>query len=482
MIRFDPRTRSPVPKRILVVDDEQNIRTVLRALLARDGLEVVTAADGDVAKERLISGGYHAVLTDLRMPGTDGMALLRHVTSTYPGLPVVILTAHGTVDTAVEAIKRGAFDYLTKPFDHTEIRQVMTKALRTEAAKERSRVGGDTAEEDPGDPFAGIIGETEAMQAVFALVRKVAPSPTTLLIRGESGTGKELIATAIHRLSDRSAAPLIKLNCTAIPENLFESELFGHEKGSFTGAIASKPGKFELADGGTLFLDEVGELPKEMQVKLLRVLQERSFERVGGIKSLEVDVRLIAATNVDLESLVEKGDFREDLYYRLNVVPIELPPLRDRGRDIPHLLDFFVDKFNHKLGREVSGASQAAVDVLQRCAWPGNIRELENLMERVILLLEGDVIRPDDLPPELATGNRLDEEGVRRPPRCNDLPGEGESLKDIVRVHTEELERDIILRALDATGWNVTHTAQRLGISRKGLQLKMRDYDLRGSE
>jgi len=471
-----------LPKRILVVDDEQNIRTVLRALLARDGHQVIVAADGDEAKERLASGGFHAVLTDLRMPGTDGMALLRHVCSTYPGLPVVMLTAHGTVDTAVEAIKRGAFDYLTKPFDHAEIRQVMTKALRTEAAKERSRVGGAAAEDEPDDPFAGIIGATPSMQAVFALVRKVAPSPTTLLIRGESGTGKELIATAIHRLSNRANAPLIKLNCTAIPENLFESELFGHEKGSFTGAIASKPGRFELANGGTLFLDEVGELPKEMQVKLLRVLQERSFERVGGIKSLDVDVRLIAATNVDLESLVESGDFREDLYYRLNVVPIELPPLRDRGQDIPRLLDYFVEKFNARLGREVQGVSPAAVDVLRRYAWPGNIRELENLMERVVLLLEGDIVRPDDLPPELVVSRRPGEEGGQRKAPSDDLPGEGESLKDIVRVHTEELERDIILRALDATGWNVTHTAQRLGISRKGLQLKMRDYDLRGSE
>ena len=469
-------------KRILVVDDEQNIRTVLRALLARDGHDVVTAANGDEAKGRLAGGGFHAVLTDLRMPGTDGMALLRHVCITYPGLPVVMLTAHGTVDTAVEAIKRGAFDYLTKPFDHAEIRQVMTKALRTEAAKERSRVGGAKAVDETGDPFAGIIGETESMQAVFELVRKVAPSPTTLLIRGESGTGKELIATAIHRLSDRASAPLIKLNCTAIPENLFESELFGHEKGSFTGAIASKPGRFELANGGTLFLDEVGELPKEMQVKLLRVLQERSFERVGGIKSLDVDVRLIAATNVDLESLVERGDFREDLYYRLNVVPIELPPLRDRDQDIPRLLDYFVVKFNRKLGREVRGVSPAAVSVLRRYTWPGNIRELENLMERSILLLEGDVVGPEDLPPEPTGGRRAVEEGRRRKAATDDLPGEGESLKDIVRVHTEELERDIILRALDATGWNVTHTAQRLGISRKGLQLKMRDYELRGSE
>ncbi len=474
-------------KRILVVDDEQNIRTVLRALLSRDGLDVVTAANGNEAMLALEDGEFNAVLTDLRMPGTNGMGLLRHVTQHYPGLPVVILTAHGTVDTAVEALKRGAFDYLTKPFDHTEIRQVMDKALRTEAAKDRSRVGASAPPAAPvaqerSAPFSGIVGETPAMKALFGLVEKVAPSPTTLLIRGESGTGKELIATAIHELSDRADGPLIKLNCTAIPENLFETELFGHEKGSFTGAVASKPGRFELASGGTLFLDEVGELPKEMQVKLLRVLQERSFERVGGIKSIEVDVRLIAATNVDLESLVHSGDFRDDLYYRLNVVPLTLPPLRERLDDIPHLLDHFVDKFNRKLDRQVRHISTGARDVLCRYHWPGNIRELENQMERVILLLDSDVVEREDLPPELLadsgryTPQHRDEDSIRND---DELLADGESLKDIVRVHTEELERDLIQRALDAEGWNVTHTAARLGISRKGLQLKMKDYGLR---
>jgi two-component system, NtrC family, response regulator AtoC len=476
-----------VAKRILVVDDEQNIRTVLRALLSRDGLDVVTAANGNEAMLSLEEGEYNAVLTDLRMPGTNGMGLLRHVTQHYPGLPVVILTAHGTVDTAVEALKRGAFDYLTKPFDHTEIRQVMAKALRTEAAKDRSRVGASAPPAAPAaaektDPFSGIVGETPAMKALFGLVEKVAPSPTTLLIRGESGTGKELIATAIHELSDRADGPLIKLNCTAIPENLFETELFGHEKGSFTGAVASKPGRFELASGGTLFLDEVGELPKEMQVKLLRVLQERSFERVGGIKSIEVDVRLIAATNVDLEAMVHSGDFRDDLYYRLNVVPLTLPPLRERLEDIPHLLDHFVDKFNRKLDREVRHISAGARDVLCHYHWPGNIRELENQMERVILLLDSDVVEREDLPPELLadsgryTPQPRDEDSIRND---DELLAEGESLKDIVRVHTEEIERDLIQRTLDAEGWNVTHTAARLGISRKGLQLKMKDYGLR---
>jgi two-component system, NtrC family, response regulator AtoC len=485
MIRFDlpttPVREGALANRILVVDDEQNIRTVLRALLARDGHEVVTAADGAEAIAHLERGGFQAVLTDLRMPGTDGMTLLRHATAAWPGLPVVILTAHGTVDTAVEAIKRGAFDYLTKPFDHAEIRQVMDKALATEAAKERSRVGGVTVEEEPtDDPLAGIVGETEAMHQMFALMRKVAPSPTTLLIRGESGTGKELIATAIHELSDRADGSLIKLNCTAIPENLFESELFGHERGAFTGAVASKPGRFELASGGTLFLDEVGELPKEMQVKLLRVLQERSFERVGGIRSIEVDVRLIAATNVDLERLVESGEFRDDLYYRLNVVPITLPPLRERAEDIPRLMAHFLDKFNHKLGRQVREVAPAAMRTLMRYAWPGNIRELENLMERVILLLDGDVVGAGDLPQELfGEGGRAGESGRHRG-LAEELPIDaGESLKEIVRVHTEELERDLIERALEAEGWNVTHTAQRLGISRKGLQLKMKDYGLR---
>jgi len=463
-----------VSKRILVVDDEQNIRTVLRALLASTGAEVATAASGEEAVDHLREGVYHAVLTDLRMPGMDGMALLRHVNRHHPGLPVVLLTAHGTVDTAVEALKRGAFDYLTKPFDHTEIRNVMRKALRTEAAKERSLIAGGPEPEPRGDdPFAGIIGETQAMRDVFALVRKVAVSPTTILIRGESGTGKELIATAIHQLSDRASGPLIKLNCTAIPETLFESELFGHEKGAFTGAIASKPGRFELAGGGTLFLDEVGELPKEMQVKLLRVLQERTFERVGGIRSMKTDVRLIAATNVDLEQLVEGGDFRDDLYYRLNVVPIMLPPLRDRAADIPLLLEHFVEKFNRKLGRRVRAVAVDATERLTRHTWPGNIRELENLMERVILLLDSEVVQLEDLPAELRG------EPAPGDLPSGDMPAAGESLRDVVRVHTQELERDLIRRALEATGWNVTHAAQRLGLSRKGLQLKLKDYGLR---
>ena len=460
-------------RRILVVDDEQNIRTVLRALLARDGHEVSCASDGDEAIAVLRRGGVNAVLTDLRMPGTDGMSLLRFAKEHYPGLPVVILTAHGTVDTAVEALKQGAFDYLTKPFDHTEMRQVIDKALRTEAAKERSTVPGASVVQDSDDPFAGIIGSTPAMQDIFNMVRKVAGSPTSILIRGESGTGKELIATAIHRASDRAGGPLIKLNCTAIPENLFESELFGHDKGAFTGAHASKPGRFELASGGTLFLDEVGELPRELQVKMLRVLQERSFERVGGIRPIDVDVRLIAATNVDLEELVKKGEFRDDLYYRLDVVPIVLPPLRQRVEDIPALCAHFLDKFNHKLSREVTAIGPAAASVLERYPWPGNIRELENMMERVILLLESDTVTIEDLPPHIRE--------IRRPTGEAEvaLPQQGESLKEVVRVHTEELERDLILRALEAAGWNVTHTAQRLGISRKGLQLKMRDYGLR---
>ena len=448
-------------KRILIVDDEPSIRKVLAAHLTRDGYEVQTASDGGEGIQALKDQHVHAVVTDMQMPGIGGLELLDWCRVNQPGLPVIIITAYGTVHSAVEAIKLGAHDYVTKPFDRDELKLIIAKAVATEHASAQ-HLSAATGRFD-------IIGQNATMQRVYSLIEKVAASPTTVLITGESGTGKELVARALHDQSDRCDGPFITVNCGAIPENLFESELFGYEKGAFTGAVSSKPGRFELADGGTLFLDEVGELPLDLQVKLLRVLQERSFERVGGIKPIDVNVRLVAATNRDLRAEAGAGGFRQDLYYRLAVVPIQLPPLRDRTEDIPLLTAHFLEYFNRRLGRQVTGLTPEAMRVLEGHTWPGNIRELENLMERSVLLCENEKIRVDDLPGlvPMVMGT------------ADDSELEGMPLKDYVRVHTAKLERARIAKALEAEGSNVTRAARRLGISRKSLQTKMKDYGLR---
>ena len=450
-------------KRILIVDDEPSIRKVLKAHLGRAGYDVETAADGQQAVERIGAVDYHLVVTDLKMPNLDGMALLAWCTEHAPGLPVIVITAHGTVDSAVEAIKLGAHDYITKPFDHDELRNIIAKALATEEADRRRFKSAS-----PHGQY-GIIGQTPEMYAVYDLIGKVADSPTTVLITGESGTGKELVARALHSRSSRKAAPFIQVNCGAIPENLFESELFGHERGAFTGAVTARPGRFELADGGTLFLDEVGELPRDMQVKLLRALQDRTFERVGGVRSQQVDVRLVAATNRNLEKAVRSSDFREDLYYRLNVVPIHLPPLRARADDIPLLVDHFIARFNTRLGREVAGVTPEAMAALMAWRWPGNVRELENLVERAVLLTEGERIGLADLP-----GLEGSDDGGSQDTDVEEL-----GLKEYVRVYTAQLERARIQRVLHAENGNVTRASRRLAISRKSLQMKMKEYGLR---
>ncbi len=469
------------------------MRRVLQALLEAHGFSVESAADGDEARALLKKADppYDIVITDLRMPGCDGMELMRTVARRWPDIPVVFITAHGTVDTAVEAMRAGAFDFITKPFDETELFQIVEKGLaHREANRDRAYALDDDEQtvtstfspvspSDKLDPLADIIGESPAIKQLFSMLRKVAPSPTTVLVRGESGTGKELVARALHRLSDRAQAPFITVNCTAIPENLFESELFGHEKGAFTGAVASRPGRFELAHGGTLFLDEIGELPLAMQVKLLRVLQERVVERVGGMRPIDVDVRLVTATNAPLEEMVADGRFREDLFYRLNVVPLELPALRQRRSDIPPLVRGFLRKFSKRLGRDVREVSPEVMAALTSYDWPGNIRQLENLIERMVLLADGHVLEPDDLPAQVRDGERSVELGVDSL-RDEPLPEGG--LKDIVKAHTQQVEREVIRKALAEDDWNVTHTARRLGISRKGLQLKMKDYDLRERE
>ncbi len=466
----------PEKKQVLIVDDEPNLRKILSAQLTRDGYDVMIAEDGEQGLSMLKEHHIDMVITDLKMPKVDGMTLLKEALREDPELPVVMITAHGTVDTAVEALKSGAFDYLTKPFDKDEVRQIVAKALKT---KELS--GAEASPAGAIGPSArfGIIGQSPGIADLYAVLERVADTPTTVLITGESGTGKELVARALHDHSSRKDKPFIKVNCAAIPKELIESELFGYERGAFTGAVNSKPGRFELANGGTLFLDEIGEIPVEMQVKLLRALQESEFERVGGIKTMRVDVRLVAATNRDLKKLIANGSFREDLFYRLNVVPMRLPALRERATDIPILVEHFLTKFNDRLKKQVGGVEQAAMEVLSNYSWPGNIRELENVVERAVLFCDTQKVRVEDLPPEVRGGPAVP---ISVPPADANLEaalaGEG-GLKEHVKVAMSKLERELVSRALSQTNGNVTHAARLLKISRKGLQLKMKELGLR---
>jgi len=492
-------------KQILLAEDEVNLRRVLGAQLARDGYDVKTAADGHEAIELLGGGQVDIVISDLRMPRVDGLTLLKHVVAHRPEIPVILITAHGTVDTAVEALKLGAFDYVTKPFDRDEFRAIVAKAARTSELR--------LADVGPEGEKHEISGKSRAIREVYAMIDRVAKTPSTVLITGESGTGKELIANAIHRNSDRADKAFIRVNCAAIPESLVESELFGYQKGAFTGAVGSKPGRFELADQGTLFLDEIGDIPLAMQVKLLRALQYMSFERVGGIKPIHVDVRLVAATNRDLQEAIKQGKFREDLYYRLNIVQISLPPLRERMEDIPILVARLVARQNERLKKNVSGVSDKAMEALVAYHWPGNIRELENVIERSVLFCEdGARVEVADLPKDVlvkrepppgaapsiapAAATSHDDAPASSPGAIAsstpvDLEAQAEDadeepaapgdvgLKELVREATSRVERDLILGALSQTLGNVTHAAKLLKISRKSLQTKMKELGLR---
>lgn len=457
--------KSPEKKTILVVDDEKSMRLVLSAMLKKEGYAVATAADGFEALDLLKKQDIAVVVTDLKMPRLGGIGLLNRVVGKYPALPVIIITAHGTISNAVEAVKKGAFDYVTKPFDQEDLKSVIAKAVRTKTLSDRELL----FEAGDDDQYA-IIGTSEPMREIYDVIKTVAPTPTTILITGETGTGKELIARAIHENSPRTEHPFIKINCAAIPENLMESELFGYEKGAFTGAANRKIGRFEQADTGTLFLDEIGDLPKDMQAKLLRTIQDREFERVGGVQTIRVDVRLIAATNKDLIQDVQNKEFREDLYYRINVLPIVLPPLRERKSDIPLLVNHFIDKFNRKLNRHVRRVEPEVEQFFCEYDWPGNIREMENLMERLILLANEDTIRYGQLPAEIFASVPDD---LITPELTQG------SIKEIVKGQAEAVESHIIARVLEQCGKNVTRAAHRLGISRKGLQLKMIKYGLR---
>ncbi|MGE4106992.1 MAG: sigma-54-dependent transcriptional regulator [Bacteriovoracia bacterium] len=449
--------------KVLVVDDEKNITLVIEAMLARAGFTPVVFNDSARALRALKQERPHAVITDLYMPGPTGMEILEYCKEHLPDLPVVIITAFGTVEAAVAALKKGAFDFITKPFDQTELLNVARKAVETFRLREEDNV-----------QVSSIVSHNPQMKEVLNVIHKVARSPSTILILGESGTGKELVAYEIHKQSDRADKPFVKINCGAIPATLIESELFGYEKGAFTGAVTAKPGRFELANTGTIFLDEVAEMPLEMQVKLLRVLQEHQFERVGGIHSTTVDVRIITATNRNLEQEVKEGRFREDLFYRLNVVPIQLPPLRERRDDIEQLVRTFMDQFNVKLERKVTNLPDEVLGVFKTYAWPGNIRQLQNTIERMILMADGSSLRLADLPEEIAkfaaTGGT--------PP-----PAEGESsFKEIVRRQTQSVERELIEKSLAENDGNVTRTAEALGLSRKGLQLKLKELGIKRSE
>jgi two-component system, NtrC family, response regulator AtoC len=453
-------------KKILVVDDELNMRLVLKAMLKKEGYDVVLASDGVEALNILKQEEVTIVVSDLKMPKLDGMELLERISQSWPAIPVIIITAHGTIATAVDALKKGAFDYITKPFEQDELKNVILKAIKTKTLSEGEALF------RPGDiERYGIIGNSEIMQDIYDIIKKVAPTTTTVMITGETGTGKELIANAIHVNSPRRQNPFIKINCAAIPENLMESELFGFEKGAFTGAVVGKPGKFELAHKGTLFLDEVGELSKEMQVKILTVIQDHQFERVGGIRTIKVDVRLITATNRNLRQDVKDGIFREDLFYRLNVFPIHVPPLRERREDILLLINYFLEKFNKKLSRSIKSIEPAVMDLLEQYDWPGNIRELENFTERLVLMTQGETITLQDIPIEWKTAAESTTL-VKTDDRKT-------ALKDWIKNQTEEIEKQMITKVLDECGDNVTRAAKQLGMSRKGLQLKMIKYGLR---
>ena len=462
-----------VQGRVLVIDDEKNITFVIQAILEKANFEAIIFNDSAEALDAIGTDDVDVIITDLYMPGPGGMEILEYCQKNFPQLPVVIITAYGTVESAVSALKRGAFDFVTKPFDQTELLNVVHKAVATHRQRQKEPI---TFLNDPVIPavntasISSIIGSSAQMQDIFRIIAKIAQSPSTVLVWGESGTGKELVAYEIHRNSNRSAKPFIKINCAAIPATLIESELFGFERGAFTGAVASKPGRFELAHEGTLFLDEVAEMPPEMQVKLLRVLQEQEFERVGGVNTIKVDVRIITATNKDLEAEVKAGRFREDLFYRLNVVPIHLPPLRERREDIDLLVKYFLSQFNQKLRKTVTAITPECLNSLKAHAWPGNIRQLENALERMVLMCEGSVLAIEDLPDEINPIPGAGGEGTGQPETSN--------LKQIVRRQTQSLERDLIEKALEETGGNVTRAAEKLGLSRKGLQLKIKELGL----
>lgn len=446
-----------VPK-ILIVDDEEHMCWALDRAMRQEGYQTVVAYRGQDGINMAREDSPSLMILDLRLPDIDGLEVLKEVKAINPKLPVIMLTAHGTIETAIEAMKMGAADYITKPFDLDELKLVIKQnlhviQLETEVNFLRSELTGK---------YGNIIAQSKIMQDIISLIEKVAPSNASVLITGESGTGKEVAAISIHQNSPRSNKPFVPVNCAALPEQLLESELFGHEKGAFTGATARKLGRFELADKGTIFLDEIAEMSLNMQAKLLRVLQEKSFERVGGTETISVDVRVIAATNRQLDQAIKQGLFREDLYYRLNVIHIHLPPLRERKEDIPLLAKHFLQKFGPTY--HVDKISPEAMELLCEYNWPGNIRELQNVIERSAIICQGTIIKPEHLPRELNTPRKFPAGAVIN------FPDSGISL--------EEVEKELILKALEKSGGNQTKAAQLLGITRSALLYRAQKYNI----
>jgi DNA-binding NtrC family response regulator len=441
--------------RILVVDDEELQREMLGGFLQKEGFSVSLADSGESALKLCQDQSFEVALIDLKMPGMDGIELLSRLKEINPEIQVIVITAHGSIETAVEAMKKGAFHYVNKPVDLEELKINIKKALESQKVLAENRFLKEQLEEKYKD--LKIIGESKEIQDVLSTVARVAKTDSTVLIRGESGTGKELVARAIHTLSDRASKNFISLSCAAIPETLLESELFGYEKGAFTGATRRKEGRFELADSGTLFLDEIGDLSLETQVKLLRVIEAQEFERLGGKETIKVNVRIISATNQDLERKIKEKSFREDLYYRLNVVSIFIPPLHERKEDILPLVEHFIQKYNQKTGKNIQGITREAKDILLSYPWTGNIRELENVIERAIVLSRGEAIDKSDL-------------AYLSFQRAEQFPSD---------FTLKELEKNQILKVLEKTNGNLSQAAELLGIHRNTLRLKIKEYDIK---
>jgi two-component system, NtrC family, nitrogen regulation response regulator NtrX len=449
---------------ILIVDDEKNIRSSLEGILKDEGYRVRGVPTGEELLKQVAQGVPDLVILDVWLPGMDGLQALEEVKRAHPGLPVIMISGHSTVETAVKATRLGAYDFIEKPLSLEKTVLAVRNALEHQRLEQENLALRQTLEER-----YELVGESPAIQALRIQIQSAAPSHGRVLIRGESGTGKELIARAIHRQSLRAESPFVEVNCAAIPDELIESELFGHERGSFTGATTKRRGKFELADGGTIFLDEVGDMSLKTQAKVLRVLQEQTFERVGGNETMTVDVRVIAASNKNLEDEIQRGSFREDLFYRLNVIPFEVSPLRDRKEDIPLLSSHFLRRFSREYGKREKVLDPDAMDLLVQHPWPGNVRELRNVMERMVIMVAQEVIRQEDLAPSLRARVFAGADGAAGP---------APESEGTLREARDQFEREFILRRLKDTHWNITRAAERLGIERSNLHRKMKGYGI----